>query len=48
MGTIPTRRAEQIKLQLEKCPLKPIDQQLVCARLDRMVNNHNQHMWAMM
>ena len=48
MGTISTRYAKQIKLQLEKCPLKPIDQQLVCARLDRMVNNHNQHMWAMM
>ena len=44
LGTMPRRRAKQIKLELEKCPLNPLDRQLVCARLDKMASNHNQQM----
>jgi hypothetical protein len=40
-----TKEAEQIKLELQNCPLEHKDLMLIHARLDYMADNHNGHMW---
>ena len=42
---ISNKEAEQIKLELLKCPLQESDKDLLHTRLDRMANNYNGHMW---